>query len=64
MEQEGLRRAQLAIEQADQILLIVDRSVSVEGVEGHVEKLLAPLVLLTDKSIKELNYLQEHHNRL
>ena len=58
VEQEGLRRAQLAIEQADQILLIVDRSVSVEGVEEHVEKLLAPLVLLTDKSIKELDYLQ------
>ncbi|MDG1027317.1 MAG: tRNA uridine-5-carboxymethylaminomethyl(34) synthesis GTPase MnmE [Gammaproteobacteria bacterium] len=58
VEQEGLRRAQLAIEQADRILLIVDRSVSVEGVEEHLEKLLAPLVLLADKSIKDLNYLK------
>lgn len=58
VEQEGLRRAQIAIEQADQILLIVDRSLAVEGVEENVEKLLAPLVLLTDESIKELNYLK------
>tara|TARA_B110000858_G_scaffold89247_1_gene103109 strand:- start:26134 stop:27549 length:1416 start_codon:yes stop_codon:yes gene_type:complete len=54
VEQEGLRRAQLAMEQADLLLLIVDKSEN----EQDVEKLLAPLVLLTDKSIKELNYLQ------
>jgi len=54
VEQEGLRRAQQAIEQADHLLLIVDRS----EYEQDVEKLLAPLVLLTDKSIKELDYLQ------
>jgi tRNA modification GTPase len=54
VEQEGLRRAQLAMEQADQLLLIVDKS---QG-EQDVEKLLAPLVLLTDKSIKELDCLQ------
>jgi len=54
VEQEGLRRAQLAMEQADQLLLIVDKSQA----EQDVEKLLAPLVLLTDKSIKELGYLQ------
>lgn len=53
VEQEGLRRARTAIEQADQILLIVDSS---DG-EQDVEKLLAPLVLLTDKSINELGYL-------
>ena len=53
VEQEGLRRAQVAIERADQILLIVDKS----STEQDVEKLLAPLVLLTDKSIKDLNYL-------
>ena len=54
VEQEGLRRAQLAMEQADQLLLIVDKS---QG-EQDVEKLLAPLVLLTDKSIKELDCLE------
>ncbi|PCI77481.1 MAG: tRNA uridine-5-carboxymethylaminomethyl(34) synthesis GTPase MnmE [SAR86 cluster bacterium] len=54
VEQEGLRRAQLAMEQADLLLLIVDKSQP----EQDVEKLLAPLVLLTDKSIKELDYLQ------
>jgi tRNA modification GTPase len=54
VEQEGLRRAQLAMEQADLLLLIVDKSQA----EQDVEKLLAPLVLLTDKSIKELDYLQ------
>ena len=54
VEQEGLRRAQLAMEQADLLLLIVDKSQN----EQDVEKLLAPLVLLTDKSIKELDYLQ------
>ena len=54
VEQEGLRRAQLAMEQADLLLLIVDKSANEQG----VEKLLAPLVLLTDKSIKELDYLQ------
>lgn len=53
VEREGLRRAQTAIEQADQILLIVDRSED----EQDVEKLLAPLVLLNDKSITELDYL-------
>lgn len=54
VEQEGLRRAQRAIEQADQLLLIVDRS----DQEQDVEKLLAPLVLLTDKSINEIDCLQ------
>lgn len=54
VEQEGLRRAQRAMEQADQLLLIVDKSLP----EQDVEKLLAPLVLLTDKSIKDLDYLQ------
>ncbi|MBL4580413.1 MAG: tRNA uridine-5-carboxymethylaminomethyl(34) synthesis GTPase MnmE [Gammaproteobacteria bacterium] len=54
VEQEGLRRAQQAIEQADHLLLIVDKSQP----EQDVEKLLAPLVLLTDKSVKELDYLQ------
>jgi tRNA modification GTPase len=54
VEKEGLRRAKLAIEQADQLLLIVDKS---HG-EQDVQKLLAPLVLLTDKSIKELDCLQ------
>jgi tRNA modification GTPase len=54
VEKEGLRRAQLAMEQADQLLLIVDKSQP----EQDVETLLAPLVLLTDKSIKELKYLQ------
>lgn len=54
VEQEGLRRAQLAMEKADQLLLIVDKSEN----EQDVEKLLAPLVLLTDKSIKELDYLK------
>ena len=50
VEKEGLRRAQIAMEQADQLLLIVDKS----ELEQDVKKLLAPLVLLTDKSIKEL----------
>jgi len=54
VEKEGLRRAQLAMEQADQLLLIVDKSELVKD----VEKLLAPLVLLTDKSIKEVKSLQ------
>ncbi len=54
VEREGLRRAQIAMEQADQLLLIVDKSEK----EQDVEKLLAPLVLLTDKSIKELDYLK------
>lgn len=54
VEQEGLRRAQMAIQQADQILLVVDKS----DTEEAVEKLLAPLVLRTDKSINELEYLQ------
>jgi len=54
VEQEGLRRAQLAMETADLLLLIVDKSQA----EQDVEKLLAPLVLLTDKSIKELDHLQ------
>lgn len=54
VEQEGLRRAQLAMEQADLLLLIVDKSDN----EQDVEKLLAPLVLLTDKSIKELGFLK------
>ena len=54
VEKEGLRRAQLAMEQADQVLLIVDKSQP----EQDVENLLAPLVLLTDKSIKELKCLQ------
>ena len=54
VEQEGLRRAQIAMEQADLLLLIVDKSEN----EQDVEKLLAPLVLLTDKSIKELDSLQ------
>ena len=54
VEKEGLRRAQLAMEQADQLLLIVDKSELVQD----VEKLLAPLVLLTDKSIKEVKSLQ------
>lgn len=53
VEKEGLRRAQLAMEQADQLLLIVDKSAN----EQDVEKLLAPLVLLTDKSINELDCL-------
>ena len=38
----------------DQLLLIVDKS----EFEQDVEKLLAPLVLLTGKSIRELEYLQ------
>ena len=50
VEKEGLRRAQIAMEQADQLLLIVDKS----ELEQDVKKLLAPLVLLTDKPIKEL----------
>ena len=54
VEKEGLRRAQVAIEQADQLLLIVDKSELVQD----VEKLLAPLVLLTDKSITEVEGLQ------
>ncbi len=54
VEQEGLRRAQTAIEQADQILLIVDKTEAEEA----VEKLLASLVLLTDKSINDLAYLK------
>ena len=54
VEQEGLRRAQIAMEQADLLLLIVDKSEN----EKDVEKLLAPLVLLTDKSINELDYLE------
>tara|TARA_R110002073_G_scaffold13953_1_gene57995 strand:- start:119 stop:1519 length:1401 start_codon:yes stop_codon:yes gene_type:complete len=54
VEQEGLRRAQAAIESADQILLIVDK---IEA-EQDVEKMLAPLVLMNDKSIKDLEYLQ------
>ncbi len=53
VEQEGLRRAQVAIERADQILLIVDRLEA----EQDVEKLLAPLVLLNDKSIRDLDFL-------
>lgn len=53
VEQEGLRRAQLAMEQADLLLLIVDKNEN----EQDVEKLLAPLVLLTDKSISETDYL-------
>jgi tRNA modification GTPase len=42
------------MEQADLLLLIVDKSQPEQGVEN----LLSPLVLLTDKSIKELEYLQ------
>ncbi|MEX0963743.1 MAG: tRNA uridine-5-carboxymethylaminomethyl(34) synthesis GTPase MnmE [Pseudohongiellaceae bacterium] len=53
VEKEGLRRAQSAIERADLILLIVDKS----DAEEDVEKLLAPLVLLTGRSINELDYL-------
>mgnify|MGYP002638613527 CR=1 FL=1 len=54
VEKEGVRRAQIAIEQADQILLIVDKSTA----EEDVEKLLAPLGLLSNKSIHEFNNLQ------
>ncbi len=54
VEREGLRRAQAAIEQADQILLIVDNITA----EEDVENLLSPLVLLTDKSIRDLEYLK------
>ena len=54
VEREGLRRAQVAMEQADQLLLIVDKSELVQD----VEKMLAPLVLLTDRSIKELEGLK------
>lgn len=54
VEKEGLRRAQLALEKADQILLIVDKSEA----EEDVEKLLAPLVLLSGKSIDEIEYLK------
>jgi tRNA modification GTPase len=54
VEQEGLRRAQIAIEQADQILLIIDSSKA----EEDVEKLLAPLALITDKSITDIEYLK------
>ena len=55
-----MRRAQLAMEQADQLLLIVDKS----QLEQDVENLLAPLVLLTDKSIKELEVSAEHRDYL
>jgi tRNA modification GTPase len=60
VEQEGLRRAQGAMEQADQILLIVDSSEQEQrkDKQQNVEKLLAPLVLLTDKSISETKYLE------
>lgn len=54
VEQEGLRRAQVAMEKADQILLIVDKS----DAEEDVEKLLEPLVLLSGRSIGDLDYLQ------
>lgn len=54
VEQEGLRRAQVAIEQADQVLLIVDKSTA----EDDVEKLLAPLLLLNDKSINTIGFIR------
>lgn len=56
IEQEGVKRAKLAIDQADQILLIVDKATRNEEVftADAVEKLLASLGLmngmLTDKS--------------
>ncbi|PCJ24285.1 MAG: tRNA uridine-5-carboxymethylaminomethyl(34) synthesis GTPase MnmE [SAR86 cluster bacterium] len=54
VEKEGVRRAQVAIEQADQILLVIDKSTA----EQDVEKLLAPLVLLSNKSVHEIENLQ------
>lgn len=52
IEQEGVRRAHLAIEQADRILLIVDATEA----EQAVEKLFAPLVQLreTTSNLDEL----------
>lgn len=54
VEKEGIRRARVAIEQADQILLVVDKSTA----EEDVEKLLAPLGLLNNKSISEIDNLK------
>ena len=45
VEQEGVRRAHVAIGQADRILLVVDAS----GAEQAVDKLLAPLEELNNK---------------
>lgn len=45
VEKEGVRRAQVAIEQADRILLVIDS----QEVEEPVENLLAPLLLPGDK---------------
>lgn len=54
VEIEGVRRARIAIEQADQTLLVVDKSTA----EEDVEKLLAPLGLLNNKSISEIDKLK------
>lgn len=58
VEQEGVRRAQQAIEEADQILLLIDSSKFGKITEQTVEKLLENFALLNDKSIKDLFLLE------
>ncbi|MBT3531522.1 MAG: tRNA uridine-5-carboxymethylaminomethyl(34) synthesis GTPase MnmE [Gammaproteobacteria bacterium] len=58
VEQEGIRRAQQAIEEADQILLLLDSSKLDSISEEAVENLLENFSLLNDKSIKELFLLE------
>lgn len=53
VEKEGVRRAHIAIEQADRTLLVVDKSTA----EEDVEKLLAPLGLLNNKPLGEIDNL-------
>lgn len=54
VEIEGVRRARAAIEQADQTLLVVDKSTA----EEDVEKLLAPLGLTANNSETEISNLK------
>lgn len=54
IEQEGIRRAQAAIDRADQILLVIDRPEAEEA----VEKMLEPLGLLNDKSTRDISILE------
>ncbi len=60
IEQEGVKRAKLAVDQADQILLIVDKSNHQEKplTEDAVKKLLASLELMNDKLIDQSTLLR------
>ncbi len=54
VEQEGVRRAYRAIEQADRVLLVIDCA----ELQEPVENLLAPLQLLGDKAEDQLRLLR------